>query len=105
MTERVTATDLVGFLIDRLLERRYGAPYSPKWWARRHAQDHQRCLTLDCPHCPSAEEVGQRLAAGWLPPAMSYNDCRAVEPYLRAALEKLGTARPATHSTVTAKYA
>ena len=72
----MTTTDFVGSVIDRLLERRHGAPYSPKWWKRYHDQTHQRTVMLACPECPDAAELGRQIRAGRVV-AASFNDFRA----------------------------
>lgn len=69
------ATDLIGGVIDRLLERRHGAPYSAKWWKRFHDQSHQHMVMLACPECPDAEELGRRIRNG--PVIISFDDFRA----------------------------
>jgi hypothetical protein len=76
----MTATDMVGMFIDRLVERRYGAPFSAKRWTRHHAQLHAptedgrtRSAQLACPECPDAAELGRRLLAGHVI-YLSYND-------------------------------
>ena len=75
----MTATDFVGSVIDGLLERRYGALFSPKWWAREH-EAHLRGAWLDlaCPYCPSAEELAAQMRRGAVLPPMSGNDARAI---------------------------
>lgn len=87
----MTATDAVGTTIDWLWGRRYGAPYSAKWWAREH-QHHESYVTLACPLCPDAEELGCQMLLGPVKP-MSFNDFRAAaEAQQRAAVEGLDDA-------------
>jgi len=77
----MTMTDAVGGIIDRLLERRHGARYSPKWWKRFHEQSHHHgVVMLACPECPDAAELGRMIHEG--PVITSYDDIQAA---LRAA--------------------
>jgi len=61
----MTATDRVGDIIDWLCERRYGTPYSPKWWKRYHDHvHHDGNVMLACPCCPDAAELGRMIQKG-----------------------------------------
>lgn len=60
----MTGADAASRVIDWLLERRYGAQYSAKWWMRVHTQDHRNMVVLACPECPDAAELYRLLQAG-----------------------------------------
>jgi ribosomal protein L37AE/L43A len=87
----MTATDAVGSFIDRLLERRYGVRYSPKWWKRYHDQTHRHMVMLACPECPDAAELGRMMVEDGFYAAMSYNDCQAAMAAYWAGASEKGT--------------
>lgn len=71
----MTGADFAGQIIDRLLERRRGAPGSRKWWQRLHVAAHNRMVMLACPFCPDAAELRRMIYSG--PVIASANDIKA----------------------------